>query len=90
MKWLKAIFSGVKAVVFGGTGLTTKLVIDVLTAIIGKVAWTIVLERLLTRVLVGCLKWLATLTTNQVVNDTVKDIVIQLRSKGLAKAEAEV
>lgn len=87
MKWLTAIYSGVKAVVFGGTGLTTKLVVDVLTAIIGKVAWTIVLERLLTRVLVGCLKWLASLTSNEVVQSTVKDIVVQLRSKGLAKAE---
>jgi hypothetical protein len=86
MKWIKVIYSGVKAVLFGGTGLTTKLVIDVLTAIIGKVAWTVVLERLLTRVLVGCLKWIATLTTNEVVQDTVKDIVAQLRGKGLAKA----
>lgn len=86
MKWINAIFSGVKAVLFGGTGLTVKLVVDVLTAIIGKVAWTVVLERLLTRVLIGCLKWISTLTTNQVVHDTVKDIVGQLKSKGLAKA----
>ena len=86
MKWFKAIYTGVKAVAFGGTGLTTKLVVDVLAAIIGKVMWQVVLERLLTRILVGCLKWLAALTTNEVVTETVKEIIAQLRSKGLAKA----
>jgi hypothetical protein len=83
MAALKTLFAAGKSI-FGA--LTWKLVADALSAVIGRIGWTVVLERLLTRTLVALLRWIKELSTNDVVDDTVDDIVKQLEGKRLAKA----
>lgn len=83
MSALKTLFAAGKSI-FGA--LTWKLVSDSLSAVIGRIGWTVVLERLLTRILIASLRWLKGLSTNDVVDETVDDIVKQLQGKRLAKA----
>lgn len=68
-------------------GLTWKLAGDVTAAVLGRIRWTVVLERLLTRMLVATLRWIKELSTNDVVDETVDDIIEQLKDKRLAKAD---
>ena len=70
-------------------GLTWKLAGDVTAAVLGRIRWTVVLERLLTRMLVATLRWIKELSTNDVVDETVDDIIEQLKDKRLAKADEE-
>ena len=59
------------------------LVKEVLLAMVFKVAWKVVLERALTRVIIASLRWLAKLTTNNVDDQTVEDIIVSLKGKRL-------
>lgn len=59
---------------------------DVGLKFIEKTPWAIIMERLLTRVLVMCLKWLASLSTNKLWVDTVNDFLQVLKSSGLKEA----
>lgn len=68
-------------------GLTWKLAGDVTAAVLGRIRWTVVLERLLTRMLVATLRWIKELSTNDVVDETVDDVIEQLKDKRLAKAD---
>ena len=67
--------------------LTWKLVIDTLEAVLGRIKWAVILERLLTRVLVALLDWVASLNTNTLTQETVADLKEQLLKNGLKKAE---
>lgn len=70
-----------------GTGsLSWKLVIDILSAILGRIAWPIILERLLTRLIISFLNWLKDTSTNDVTKATVEDIRDQLVKARLPKA----
>lgn len=70
-----------------GTGsITWKLVIDILSAILGRIAWPIIIERLLTRLIISFLKWLEKISTNDVTKETVEDIRAQLVQARLPKA----
>lgn len=68
-------------------GLTWKLIADIISAVVGRINWTVVLERLLTRLLVSVLRWIKELSTNDVFDETVDDIISQLKEKRLAKAD---
>lgn len=68
-------------------GLTWKLIADIISAVLGRINWTVVLERLLTRLLVSVLRWIKELSTNDVFDETVDDIISQLKEKRLAKAD---
>jgi len=68
-------------------GLTWKLIADAIAALFGRINWTVVLERLLTRILVSVLRWIKELSTNDVIDETVDDIISQLKEKRLAKAD---
>lgn len=52
-----------------------------------KTPWTVILERLLTRTLVVCLKWLSGLSTNTLWVDTVNDFLAVLYGQGLKEAK---
>lgn len=67
--------------------LTWKLVIDTLEAVLGRIKWAVILERLLTRVLVAMLDWVASFKTNTLTQETVADLKEQLLKNGLKKAE---
>lgn len=70
----------------GGLGLTKALVVEVVAAIFKRIAWKVVLERFLTRVLVACLLRLKGLTSNQIYQGTVDSIIKQLSEGGLTQA----
>lgn len=59
---------------------------DVAMKFVHKTPWAVIMERLLTRVLVVCLKWLASLSTNQLWVDTVNDFLSVLKGSGLKEA----
>lgn len=71
----------------GTGGLTWKLAIDILAAILGRIAWPIILERLLTRLVISFLNWLKDTSTNDVTKATVEDIRDQLVRARLPKAK---
>lgn len=83
-----SFFKGMLELVFkdflvGVLAATTK---DILVKFVEKTPWTVILERLLTRTLVACLKWLSRLSTNEVWVDTVNDLLKVLQEKGLKEA----
>lgn len=68
-------------------GVLLKTSGDILAKFVEKTPWAVILERLLTRLLVACLKWLSRLSTNEVWVDTVNDLLKLLKEKGLKEAE---
>ena len=81
MLFLKSLFWGTPSTVL-------KLAGDIALALVMRIGWKVILERLITRVLVGCLKWLATLSTNRIYKATVTEILKDFESRGLTKAVA--
>jgi len=53
-------------------------------AIFGKVAWKAVFERFYTRLLIYSLNKIKDMNTNEVVDNTVQDIIDSLKGKKLA------
>jgi hypothetical protein len=51
-----------------------------------KIQWRVVIERFLTRIIVLTLRWVKGLGSNTLVDNTVDDILGQLRENGLAQA----
>jgi len=82
MSALKTLFAAAKSM---ASALTWQLVADTFSAVMGRITWTVVLERLLTRGLVATLRWLKELSTNDVVDETVELIIAMLEEKRLAK-----
>lgn len=71
-----------------GSGSTMlSLLWETLFAILGRVAWKVVIERLLTRLINGALDWVAGLSSNTVTKKTVADIKEHLNENGLKKAK---
>jgi hypothetical protein len=56
---------------------------EMLLSLIGRVAWQAIFERASTRLVIFSLRKLESYSTNQVVDDTVNDIINSLRGKGL-------
>ena len=65
-----------------------KMLGDIVLAMLMQIGWRVIFERLLTRVMVGCLNWLASLSTNQIYKATVTDILKDFQGRGLVKAVA--
>lgn len=78
-KILKVFFACIRPLRF--------LIWEILQALFAKISWKIVLERFLTRLVVELLKWLRDLSSNQLVNTTLEDILNELRGKGLREAK---
>lgn len=81
MKWLLAIAKPLLSAV------TTDLIIDTAQAVLGRIQWPVVFERLLTRLIINGLRWIQRLSTNDVVDETVDLIASMLEQKRLAKAK---
>ena len=86
MSALKTLFAAAKSML---SALTWKLVADTFSAVVGRITWTVVLERLLTRGLVATLRWLKELSTNDVVDETVELIIAMLEEKRLARVREQ-
>lgn len=67
-------------------GIVMTSVKDVAKKFVDKTPWAVIAERLLTRLLVFCFKWLATLSTNKLWVDTVNDFLSVLEGQGLKEA----
>ena len=77
-----------KTLLLGGPRIVFKLFGDIGLAFMRQIKWQVIIERLLTRVMAGCLNWLASLSTNQIYKATVMEILKDFQDRGLAKAVA--
>lgn len=68
------------------SGITWKLIADAFAALLGRIDWPIIIERLVTRVVVAGLDKLASMNTNRLLTETVADFKNQLQADGLKKA----
>jgi hypothetical protein len=67
--------------------MTWQLIADTANAVLGRIQWPIVLERLLTRLTITGLRWIQRLSTNTVVDETIDLIASMLEEKKLIKAK---
>ncbi len=65
------------------TGILGKTAWEVLKALVLQISWKIIVERFATRVVIWGLEKLKSLTTNDVAQDTVDDILLSLHGKRL-------
>ncbi|EIE5865643.1 hypothetical protein [Vibrio sp. 779(2023)] len=64
-------------------GIVGKTLLEVLKGLVFQISWTIILERFATRLVVWGLETLKGLSTNDVLQDTVDDIIAALQGKRL-------
>lgn len=69
------------------SGILLTTLKDIAVKFAKKTPWAVILERLLTRTLVVCLKWLSSLSTNTLWVDTVNDFLAVLYGQGLKEAK---
>ncbi|EID0059670.1 hypothetical protein LA284_000071 [Vibrio vulnificus] len=65
------------------TGIVGKTLFEVLKGLLFQISWTIILERFATRLVVWGLETLKGLSTNDVLQETVDDIIAALQGKRL-------
>ncbi|HCH5317043.1 TPA: hypothetical protein NKY78_002524 [Vibrio parahaemolyticus] len=65
------------------TGIVGKTLLEVLKGLLFQISWKIILERFATRTVVWGLETLKGLTTNDVMQETVDDIINALQGKRL-------
>lgn len=65
------------------TNVLFNLLKETFMALLGKIAFKAIFERLLTRLLIKSLKSLAAMTTNTIDDATVDDIIKSLQGKNL-------
>ncbi|WP_274025596.1 hypothetical protein [Vibrio parahaemolyticus] len=65
------------------TGIVGKTLLEVLKGLFFQISWKIILERFATRTVVWGLETLKGLTTNDVMQETVDDIINALQGKRL-------
>lgn len=64
-------------------GVMGKSFLEVLKGLILQITWSVILERFATRCVVWGLKTLKTLSTNDVLQETVDDVIASLQGKRL-------
>lgn len=69
------------------SAFTWQLITDALSAVLRRIKWTVVLERLITRAIISGLRWLEKMDTNDVLGETVELIANMLEEKRLVKAK---
>lgn len=65
------------------TGILGKTAFEVVKGLLFQIAWSAILERFLTRLVIWSLEKLKNLSTNDVVEETIEDIIQSLRGKKL-------
>jgi hypothetical protein len=69
------------------TGILGKTLWDVVKGLVLQVAWKVILERFASRLVIWGLEKIKTLTTNDVTQETVSDIIYSLKGKKLKEVE---
>jgi len=64
-------------------GILFTMLKEVFMALVAKVAFKVVLERFSTRLVIYGLEKIKGYSTNEVVDETVQDVINQLKGKGL-------
>lgn len=68
------------------SSITWKLIQDAAAAVLGRIKWGIILERLFTRLAMAFLRKLADMSSNKLLHETLDDFARQLEADGLKKA----
>ena len=66
------------------------MIYEMSIAILGKVAWKAVFERFYTRLVLYALNKLKEMNTNDVIDDTIQDIINSLKGKRLKVIDGEI
>ncbi len=69
------------------TGIIGKTLWEVLKGMFFQVAWKVILERFASRMVIWGLEKVKNLSTNDVTQDTVNDIILSLKGKKLKEVE---
>ncbi|MGF1850116.1 MULTISPECIES: hypothetical protein [Vibrio] len=69
------------------TGILGKTLWEVVKGLVLQVAWKVILERFASRLVIWGLEKIKTLTTNDVTQETVSDIIYSLKGKKLKEVE---
>lgn len=69
-------------------GVMGKSLLEVLKGLILQIAWGVILERFATRCVIWGLNTLKTLATNDVLQETVDDVIASLQGKRLKEVPA--
>ncbi|MBY8124436.1 hypothetical protein KW497_10550 [Vibrio fluvialis] len=69
------------------TSILGKTLWEVLKGLFFQVAWKVILERFASRLVIWGLEKIKTLSTNDVTQETVNDIILSLKDKKLKEVE---
>ncbi|PNH91345.1 hypothetical protein [Vibrio diazotrophicus] len=69
------------------TGIIGKTLWEVLKGMFFQVAWKVILERFASRMVIWGLEKIKVLSTNDVTQETVNDIILSLKGKKLKEVE---
>lgn len=69
------------------TGILGKTLWEVLKGLFLQVAWKVILERFASRLVIWGLEKIKSLSTNDVTQETVNDIILSLKGKKLKEVE---
>lgn len=69
------------------TAIILKFLTETVKALFFKIAWQVVIERFFTRLVVHGLRKLAKMSSNDLVDETVDDLLAQLNKKRLPEAK---
>lgn len=64
-------------------GIIGSATVEILKALVFRIAWRAVLERFLSRLAVYSLRKVASMTTNQLAKETAEDVIASLRRDDL-------
>lgn len=71
-------------------GIFGKSLWDIVKGIFLQITWQVIVERFATRMVVWGLEKLKTLTTNDVMQNTVDDVLLSLQGKRLKEIDSNV
>lgn len=69
------------------TGIVGKTLLEIIKGLFFRITWKVILERFASRAVIWGLEQLRDLSTNDVVQDTVDDVIYSLRGKRLKEIE---
>ncbi|ENP7457761.1 hypothetical protein ACEC37_001488 [Vibrio fluvialis] len=69
------------------TSILGKTLWEILKGLFFQVAWKVILERFASRLVIWGLEKIKTLSTNDVTQETVNDIILSLKGKKLKEVE---
>ncbi|WP_375750948.1 hypothetical protein [Vibrio sp. HN007] len=69
------------------TGIIGKTLLEIIKGLFFRITWKVILERFASRAVIWGLEQLRDLSTNDVIQETVDDVIYSLRGKRLKEIE---